>query len=124
MRSLSKSKLLSFRWHDRLEGYLGASSQGLPGIPRSPEADGVSVSARELVPCALSCLSESGESGSSRHVKFYLTNSKGLSLLCIGGRCNLLAVRLIQSTEYAHMNNIQVVTRFAQGLLAAGVTTA
>ena len=78
----------------------------------------------EVDPCALSWLYAAGESGGSRHVKFYLTDSKGLSLLCIGGRCNLLAVRSIQSTEYAHMNNIQVVTRFAQGLLAAGVTTA
>ena len=69
-------------------------------------------------------LSEAGEVGVSGRVKYYLTDSKGLSLLCIGGRCNLLAVRSIQSTEYAHMNNIQVVTRFAQGLLAAGVTTA
>ena len=57
-------------------------------------------------------------------VKVYLTNDQVLSLLRIGARRNLWTVRSIQSTEQAHMNNIQVITRFAQGLLAAGVTTA
>jgi hypothetical protein len=72
----------------------------------------------------LATLALLGESGVSRHVKFYFTDSKGLSLLCMGDRRKLSTVRSIQSAEHAHMNNIQVVTRFAQGLLAASVTTA
>jgi hypothetical protein len=63
-----------------------------------------------------------GEFGDSRHVKFYLTGSKGLSLLCMCGRCNLSTLRSIQSTEYAHMNNIQVIKRVAEGLLAVAAT--
>ena len=69
-------------------------------------------------------MTDGRKSGVARLVKFYLTGPQGLSWLCIGGRRNLPTARSIQSTEQAHMNNIQVITRFAQGLLAAGVTTA
>jgi hypothetical protein len=57
-------------------------------------------------------------------VKFYLTNGQVWRLLCIGGRCNLNTVRSNQSTEYAHMNNIQVIERFVQALLAVIATAA
>ena len=39
---------------------------------------------------------------SRRTLKFYLTVDQVSRLLCIDGRCNLLTVRSIQSTEYAH----------------------
>jgi len=55
-------------------------------------------------------------------VKFYLTSDQVLSLLCIGERRNLLAVRSIQSAEYIHMNNIQVIVRVAEGVLAVAAT--
>jgi hypothetical protein len=56
-------------------------------------------------------------------VKVYLTVDQVSRLLRIDGRCNLLTVRSIQSTEFAHMN-IQVIQRVAEGLLAVGVTAA
>jgi hypothetical protein len=63
-----------------------------------------------------------GETGISQRVKLYLTDGQRLSLLCVGGGCNLAAVRKIQSTEHVHMNNVQVVTRVAEGLLAVAAT--
>ncbi len=57
-------------------------------------------------------------------LKFYLTDDHVSCLLCIGGQCNLFTVRSIQSTEYAHMNNIKLIERVAEGLLAFGVTAA
>src|SRR5580704_1323205 len=60
--------------------------------------------------------------GNSRRVKFYLTDSQGLSLLCMSGRSKLSTVRKIQSLEHMHMNNIQVITRVAEGLLAVAAT--
>jgi hypothetical protein len=56
-------------------------------------------------------------------VKFYLTDGQVLRLLCIGGQCNLFTVRSIHSTENAMTNEILTV-RFAQALLAVGVTAA
>jgi hypothetical protein len=56
------------------------------------------------------------------YVKVYLTDDQVSRLLCVGGRCNLLTVRSNQSTEHAHMNNIQVIERVAEGLLAVTAT--
>jgi hypothetical protein len=55
-------------------------------------------------------------------LKGYLTDDQVSHLLRIDRRCNLLAVRSIQSTEYAHMNNIQVIERVAKGVLAVTAT--
>jgi hypothetical protein len=55
-------------------------------------------------------------------VKVYLTDDQILRLLCIGGRCNLVTVRSAQPTEYAVMNVINLTARFAQVVLAVGVT--
>jgi hypothetical protein len=60
--------------------------------------------------------------GNSRRVKFYLKVGQGLSLLCISGRSRLLTVRKIQSVEHVHMDNIQVITRVAEALLAVAAT--
>jgi hypothetical protein len=40
----------------------------------------------------------------------------------MSGRSKLLTVRKIQSMEHVHMNNIQVITRVAEGLLAVAAT--
>jgi len=53
-------------------------------------------------------------------VKISLTGGQIVRLLCIGGRRILLSVRSNQGN--ALMNNINLTTRFAQGLLAVTAT--
>jgi hypothetical protein len=47
-----------------------------------------------------------------------------MHLLCIGAESNLITVRSIQSTEDAIMNEIHIIARVAQTLLAVGMTVA
>ena len=58
-------------------------------------------------------------------VKFPLTEDQVLGLLCIGGRCNLFAVRSISINGEMHMTNqTYLIARVAQGLLAVSATVA
>jgi hypothetical protein len=59
-----------------------------------------------------------------RVVKSNLRVSQNLHLLCKGARRTLLSVRSVQQTEYAHMSNIDFITRIGQGLLAVAATGA
>jgi hypothetical protein len=47
-----------------------------------------------------------------------------MHLLCVGGESNLITVRSIESTEDAIMNEIHIIARLAQTLLAVGMTLA
>jgi hypothetical protein len=47
-----------------------------------------------------------------------------MHLLRLGGRSNVITVRSIQSTEDAIMNEIPLIARIAQTLLAVGMTVA
>ena len=47
-----------------------------------------------------------------------------MHLLCVGAQFNLITVRSIQSTENAIMNEIHIIARVAQTLLAVGMTVA
>jgi hypothetical protein len=48
--------------------------------------------------------------------------SQNLHLLCDGVRRTLSPVQSVQPMEYAHMSNINFITRIGQGLLAVAAT--
>jgi hypothetical protein len=57
-------------------------------------------------------------------VKFYLTDRQELGLLCVGGRCNLLTLDPFNQRRTQMTNQIYLIARVAQGLLAVSATIA
>lgn len=63
-----------------------------------------------------------GRLSKRRAFKFFLTAGEEIRLLRIGTRRTLMPARSING--YAHMLNTNLITRFAQGLLAVAATGA